>query len=390
MANKRIVIIGSGVAGVAAAEAARKNDPDAEILIYSADPDLPFYRLRVAEVLKDPEAAEKLYLHPAEWYEERKINLVSATNVVAFECQDKKLALDNNEVIDWDQLIIAAGSRSFILPLKGFDRENCFSLWSLEDAREFAKAIREKNLRTCAIIGGGLLGLEAAWQIHQAGLKVKILEFAPALLARQLDARASELLKQYIESLGISVFLGADSQEILGEGETGPVESIILKDGRSIDCDCVLMSVGVRANTEIASKAGLDIGRRIKVDSEMKTSCPGVYAAGDVCEVDDGFWFGLWAISMNQGKIAGSNATGGNLKFVKDIPPYIVNTMNTRIVSQGDLPAEEGEGYRFEITEKAETYSYKKLVYKEDKLVGFILLGDFANEMISLQKALQE
>ncbi|HHU06958.1 MAG TPA: NAD(P)/FAD-dependent oxidoreductase [Clostridiaceae bacterium] len=390
MEKKKIVIIGSGAAGVAAAEEARKNDSEADIVIYSADPDLPFYRLRVAEVLRDPEAAEKLYLHPAKWYEERSIRLVPDTHVDKIDYDAKNIKLENNETVAWDRLIVTTGSRSFVLPLKGFDRDNCFTLWSLQDAKKLSRAIREKGLKTCAIIGGGLLGLEAAWQIHQAGVQVKILEFAPILLQRQLDPRGSDLVQKHIESLGIEVITGADSAEVIGEGETGPVQGIILKDGRRIDCDCVLMSVGVMANTDLAVDAGLEIGRRIKVDEGMNTSLKDVYAAGDVCEVDDGFWFGLWSISMAQGKVAGANAAGANKSFVKETPPYIVNTMNTRIVSQGILPQEEGEGYSFEITEDPERYSYKKLVYKDGKLTGFILLGDYAKEMVALQQQLKD
>ncbi len=384
------MIIGSGAAGVAAAEEARKNDTEAEIVIYSADPDLPFYRLRVAEVLRDPVAAEKLYLHPAEWYEERNIKLVPGAHVDKIDYEGKTITLENKEVVAWDRLIVTTGSRSFVLPLKGFERENCFTLWSLQDAKELSQSIREKNLKTCAIIGGGLLGLEAAWQIHQAGVQVKILEFAPILLQRQLDSRSSDLLQKYIESLGIKVITSADSAEVIGEGETGPVQGIILKDGRQINCDCVLMSVGVMANTELAADAGLEVGRRIKVDERMQTSFPGIYAAGDVCEVNDGFWFGLWAISMAQGKVAGANAAEADKVFVKETPPYIVNTMNTRIVSQGVIPQEEGEGFTFAISEDPENYSYKKLVYKDDKLTGFILLGDYAKEMVTLQKQLKE
>lgn len=390
MEKKKIVIIGSGAAGIAAAEEARKNDSEADIAVYSADPDLPFYRLRVAEVLRDPDAAEKLYLHPAEWYEERKIKLVSNKKVKKIDYYAKEVELDDSEIIAWDQLIVTTGSKSFVLPLKGFERENCFTLWSLQDAKKLSGAIREKNLKTCAIIGGGLLGLEAAWQMHQAGVHVKILEFAPILLQRQLDPRASDLVQKHIESLGIEIVTGADSAEVVGEGETGPVRGIILKDGRRIDCDCVLMSVGVMANTDLAADAGLEIGRRIKVDQRMNTSFPGIYAAGDVCEVDDGYWFGLWSISMAQGKVAGANAAGADKVFTKDTPPYIVNTMNTRIVSQGDLPQKEGGGYNFEISEDPQHYSYKKLVYKDNKLAGFILLGDYAKEMVTLQKQLKE
>lgn len=388
MAKKKIIIIGSGAAGVSAAEAARKMDQTAEITIYSTDPDLPFYRLRVAEVLRDPEMAEKLYLHPADWYEEREIRLVADTSVTEVDPEGKTVKLADGQEINWDRLIITTGSKSFVLPLKGFERENCFTLWSLQDAKTISRAIAKKGLKSGAIIGGGLLGLEAAWQLHQAGIKVKILEFAPILLQRQLDKRASELVQKHIEALGIEVYTSADSREVLGEGELGPVSAIVLKDDRQIDCDFVLMSVGVQANTDIAAQAGLEIGRRIKVDAKMKTTAADIFAAGDVCEVDDGYWFGLWAISLAQGKVAGANAVAGNDSFKKEIPPYIVNTMNTRIISQGDLPAEEGDGYRFEITEEPEKFSYRKLIYKDGKLRGFILLGEYAKEMVALQKQL--
>lgn len=388
MEAKAIVIVGGGIAGLSAAEAARKADPEAEITILSEEGDQTYYRLRVAEVLADPAMAEKLYVHPAAWYDEQKVHWELRSEMTALDPEAHTLTLKDGRTVHWDKLIYTCGSTSFLLPIEGFGGEACFTLWSLESARHFAAEIREKGLKTCAIIGGGLLGLEAAWQLHLGGVKVKILERAPHLLQRQLDDRASALLEKYIETFGMEVVLNADSKRIEHSEDGSRCTRIVLADDREVACDAVLLSVGVRANTAVAEEAGLKIGRRICVNDKMETVLPDIYAAGDVCEVDNGYWFGLWSISKAEGAVAGANAAGGDKHFEKVVPPYIVNTMKTRIVSQGQIPEEEGDGFRFEVEVDEAAYSYKKLVYKDDKLVGFILLGDAAKAMVELQKQL--
>lgn len=384
MSSRRILIVGSGIAGVSAAEAARKADAEAKITLVGSEADLPVYRLRVAEVLKDPANAEKLVLHPLSWYKDLKIDLKLDQAMQAIDPDKKEVTFEKGETLAYDKLILTAGSRSFVPPIPGGDKGAVYTLWTMKSAKDYSRDIREKALKTVAIVGGGLLGMEAAWQLQQAGVKVKILERSPQLLQRQLDSDCSELLRRYVESLGIEVIVDADTASI-EHGKDGKVSEIVLKDGRRVSCDAVQLAVGVRANSEAAEAAGLEIGRRVKVNSAMESSVKDIYAAGDLCEVDDGYWFGLWSISMQQGKVAGTNAAGGQAEFTKITPPYVVNTMKTRIVSQGEHPAEEGDGIRFEITVDEDAYSYKKLVYKGDKLVGFILLGDAAKEMSALQ-----
>lgn len=388
MAAHNLVIVGGGVAGVSAAEAARKQDPEARITLLSQDSDFPVYRLRVAEVLKDPAMAEKLYLHPAEWYAERKIDVRLGVHVEAIDPAAKAVRTHDGRVFTYDRLVYATGSYSFVPPVKGCADDSCFTLWSLESALRLTQAIDSIPVRTIAIIGGGLLGLEAAWQLYQRGVRVKILERSPGLLSRQLDEASSQLLENYIHSLGIGVITNANCTEMVRRDAPGGLKCLQLEDGRKVECDAVLFSVGVRANTDIAAAAGLEIGRRLKVDARMQTSDPDVFSAGDVCEVDDGYWFGLWAISKAQGAVAGANAVGGDKRFEKVIPPYVVNTMKTRIVSQGNLPAKEEEGIRFSIETDSANYSYRKKVYRGGKLAGFILLGDAAKEMLALQKEL--
>ena len=388
MKKLHIVILGAGIAGVSAAEAATKENPQAQVSLLSSETDYPCYRLRVGDLLLDPDVEERLLLHPASWYKENGIDLFLNAEASSIDREKKEVLLTDGRRLSYDRLIYTCGSQSFVPYLEGADLNNSFTLWSLDSARRLTRAIGVRPIKEICVIGGGLLGLEAAWQLHLRGVKVHILELAPLLLARQLDQESSTLLEEYIKSLGIDVVCSADSEELVVDPESGKMKHIRLKDGREIPGEAVLFSVGVRANTGLGEKCGLEIGRRLKVDSQMRSSDPDIYSAGDVCEVDDGYWFGLWTISRSQGQVAGTNAAGGKASFEKVYPPYIVNTMKTRIVSQGELPAEEGDGVRFEIDVDRENYSYKKKIFRGDQLIGFILIGEAAKEMVALQKEL--
>lgn len=388
--EEKILVIGGGIAGLSAAEAARKQNENADIILVSEEKDLPYYRLRLAEVLADPAQGEKLFLKDEAWFKEQNIQVLLGSSLEKIDPEAKVVSLADGRELAYDKLIVATGSRSRQPDLPGDTRPNVFTLWSMADARSFSKAITDYGIKRCAIVGGGVLGLEAAWQLHLRGVKVAILERGSHLLKRQLNPEASSLLQDYIESLGISIYTEADTAEIRGEGDRGPVSGLLLKDGRLVECDAVLFSIGVLANTQAAAEAGLTIGRRITVNSKMETSHKDIYAAGDNAEVDGDYWFGLWPISMKQGKVAGTNAAGGQANFVKETPPYMVNTMKTRIVSQGFLPEEESEDISFRDEIDKENYSYKRLVFKGENLVGFILIGDAARQMVALQKELVE
>lgn len=386
---KTIIIAGGGIAGLAAAEAARKEDPQATICLYSAEADLPYYRLRVAEILANPEKEDSLFIHPADWYQEQQIEVHPEVELTHIDPEAKAVSFSDGKTVNYDQLILTTGSRSRQPNLPGAKRPQVFTLWTMADARAMSQRIDTDNIKKIAIVGGGVLGMEAAWQLHLRGLEVAIIERSSHLMTRQLTEEASLLLQRYIESLGIEVYTDADTESIEGAGETGKVTGLTLKDGRKLACDAVLFSIGVLSNVAPAEAAGLAIGRRIKVDTRMQSSVPDIYASGDACEVDDGYWFGLWSISMQQGRVAGRNAAGGNVEFTKTTPPYIVNTMKTRIVSQGEFPDAEEDGVEIKETVDEENYSYRRLYYRNGKLVGFMLIGDAAQDMVQLQKSLE-
>lgn len=387
MSKKNILVIGGGVAAADAAAAARKADPDCQITVLSSEGELPIFRTRVAEVLRDKQMADKLFIHPASWYEERAIDFRLHSTAESIDPKKKTVRLDSGEEFPYDRLILANGSSSFVPPVEGFSPDFAYTLWNLKDAVRLSDAIDEKPIRRIAIIGGGLLGLEAAWQLRQRGLEVVMLERGSGLLTRQLDTRASEILKAAIEKEDVEVVLDADTKSFETKKDAPYHVTLHLADGRTVEADAVLFAVGVRANTPLAESAGLEIGRRIKVNEKMESSEEAIYAAGDVCEVNpDGYWFGLFPISREQGSVAGNQAAGGSEVFEKRIPPYQASAMGTRIVSQGKHPDKEEDGLRFEIEEDPASNSYKKLVFKGDQLVGYILLGEAVRERQELDK----
>jgi len=238
------------------------------------------------------------------------------------------------------------------------------------------------------VIGGGLLGLEAAYYARQAGCAVDIIEKNSRLLGNQLDDAGSQVFLNRVRNLDIQVHLSAEIKQIHGQSEenTSPVKHVHLTDGRSLEADMVLVCIGVRANIGFLDYSNLAVQRRISVDDKMETSMTGIYAAGDAAE-PDGYWFGLWSVAKAQGLVAGTNAAGGDLSFEKVIPPYVINTMGTKIVAQGDKGIMGEAHYDLDTLLDEENGTYRKLIYRDGIFSGFILIGD-TSEFTKLQKSL--
>lgn len=369
----KILIIGSGPAGLAAAEAAKKEAPDAEVTILTKEAYLPYYRLRLFDVLSDPLSQDKLLLHPESWYAEKSIQVELNQEVKQVHPEDKMLELVDGRKIAYDRLIVATGSRSFVPPIKGADAKGVETLWTMEEAIRIEASLAGKTKGV--IIGGGLLGLEAAFALMKKGIKSTILEVLPRLMTRQLDERAAELFTDHVKRQNVDVLLDVKVDEIVAD-ETGAVKAVKLQDGRVLDADVVFISAGVRAVLDPIQNTAIKVDRAIVVDDHLETSVPGIYAAGDNAFFD-GRWYGLWQLSQAQGKIAGSNAAGADLSYFMPVPPYTVNTMGIKISSAGQI-FDDGtiQNYREEVSEDAANSQYQKLVYRGDDLIGFVLLGD--------------
>ncbi len=372
MSEQTIVIIGSGIAGLSAAEAARKQDPDVRIILLSEDANLPYHRPRLPGVVMAPDTIDKVFLHDQAWYDDRQFDLRLGTKVEYVDVNNQRIALSDLSTIDYDKLILATGSRSFMPPMRGNDLLGVFTLWTLDDAIEISDFIEDGQM--AIVIGGGLLGLEIAYALKKRGLDTTILERGQALLSRQLDPRASAMFQEQVERLAINVRKEASVAEILANPQTGKVSGVKLTDGTVLATDLVLVSTGVRARVEVMDGVDIEIDRRFVTNNRMETNIPNVYAAGD-CALMDGIWYGLWSVSTREGRVAGVNAAGGDEICVIPPQPYLVNTMETRVASAGDI-APKGPEVTSQISFDETQLTYDRRNFIGDKLVGYILLGD--------------
>lgn len=377
MPNNIILIIGSSIAGLSAAEAARARDSTCEIVILSEDSFLPYYRQRLCEVMEDSANAARLVIHPEAWYKDQRFDLRLNSKVSRILPEEKAVVLSGGGKIRYDRLILATGSSSLVPPIKGSDLPGVVTMWTMADALGIERMIAKA--RRSIVIGGGLLGLEAADVLRRRGLESYILERLPRLMTRQLDERSAELFTARVEREGTHVTTDARIAEIYADGE-GRAAGVRLEDGSEFPADLILISAGVRARTEYLEGSGVHTDRFISVDTRMRTNVEDIYAAGD-CAVMEGRWYGLWPIARLEGSVAGENAAGGDRECVMKVPPYVVKTMGTQIASAGmvdesGLSRETLEQLQRDVMENSELFEYAKKLYVGDTLSGFVLLGD--------------
>jgi nitrite reductase (NADH) large subunit len=364
----RYVIVGNGVAGTTAAENIRKQDQAGTIVMLTEE-DLSFYwRIRLIEFIAG-EANEKDLLAKKEgWYGEEKIELKLNTRVVDGDLSKKVVATAKGEKIPFDKLLIATGSRSFVPPIKGSDKDGVFALRSIRDAR--AILTRAKKAKEIVLIGGGLLGLEAGNSVRKLGPKVKVVEFFPRLIPRQLDVEGAKKLQALMENVGFSFWLGAKTQEITGKNG---VESVLLEGGERLSADMVIISAGVRPAMDLAKPLGLETDKGIKVDERLRTNQAEIYAAGDVAEFK-GIPYGIWPAAMEQGKIAGINMAGGDATYEGTTMSNILKVVGIDLASAGEIDVDHKHESKVVVGEGL----YRKVVLKDNRIIGCIMLGEKA------------
>jgi nitrite reductase (NADH) large subunit len=363
-----IVIVGGGIAGQSVCEALRERDVDVPIVLLCGEPRLPYDRVRLSELLVSGESAESLQLRPGEWYADRAIDVRVDARVDAIDSAAHTLKLEDGTSLAYSRLVLATGSQPLMPPIPGIEKAGVHAFRGPEDCEQIRAAAAGGRARHAAVIGGGLLGLEAARGVVAQGCPVTVVHLMGRLMERQLDHGAAEMLAPAMSELGVEVLLDRETTELAGNGS---VQELRFVDGSTLEADLVVVSIGIRAESALARAAGIVCERGIVVDDRMRTSADGVLAVGE-CAQHRGTVYGLVAPIHEQAKVAADTLLGriGN-DYVGSIPSAKLKVMGVDLVAIGEADAEQAA-----IAEFREERIYRKLVLREGRISGAILLGD--------------
>lgn len=369
----RLVVIGNGMGGVAAVEEVLKLRSDLKITIFGAERHVNYNRILLSEILSGKTEEEDIILNPLSWYEENDITLYLDDPVIVIDRNRKTVTSKNGIQVPYDKLLIAQGSLPFIPPIKGTDKTGVLCFRTLEETHEIVKLA--KTADKAVVIGGGLLGLEAARGLVNHGLEVYVAHLVDRLMDQQLDEVSGLMLKKQIEKAGISVMLNHVADEIMGNG---CVEGVHFDNGKAIQADLVLISTGIRPNVALAKSAGLAVNHGIVVNDYMETSHADIYAIGE-CIEHRKKTFGLVAPIMDQTRIVAETITSGQGKsYVNKVTSTTLKVAGIDLTSMGNfLP--DGAGCEEITYMDSTTANYKKVVIQGNRVVGAILLGDITS-----------
>jgi nitrite reductase (NADH) large subunit len=373
--NSGVVIVGGGIAGQAVCEALRERDADVPITLICGEGSAPYDRVRLSEILVSGEDPETLQLRPSEWYADHDVELLVGRMVTWVDTERGVLGLDDIEEMAFDKLVLATGSQPLMPPIPGIKLAGVHPFRDPADCDAIRLAAAEGGVERAAVIGGGLLGLEAARGIAAQGCAVTVVHLLDRLMERQLDAGASALLAPALQGLDIDVEFDRSTQQIIGPERA---HGLRFSDGSELMADLVVVSIGIRPETELARSIGLVCDRGIIVDDAMNTSRPGVLAVGE-CAQHRGIVYGLVAPIYDQARAAAAtltsdatqSGTGTNRLYLGSVPSAKLKVAGIDLVCAGDAV-----GDLEAVVTDAATGVYRKLTVRNGRVVGTVLLGD--------------
>ncbi|SHE68020.1 assimilatory nitrite reductase (NAD(P)H) large subunit precursor [Acidocella aminolytica 101 = DSM 11237] len=373
MGVEKLVIVGNGLAGMRTVQEILKRAPRKfEIAVFGAEVHPNYDRIMLSPLLAGDKSFDQIVINSLDWYKENQIDLVAGEHVDWIDRAKKIVRGHGGTERAYDKLLIATGSNPITLPLPGAGRPGVMTFRSKADVDDML-AIAQPS-RKAVVIGGGLLGLEAAHGLNLRGMEVAVVHLMPTLMERQLDSSAAHLLEQNLLARGMQIFTDANTEELEGEGEDGAVTAVRLKDGTRIEADLVVMAVGIRPNAGLARAVGLECDRGIKVDAAMRTSDPDVFAIGECIEFEKQC-FGLVAPIWDMAKIAADHLTGvAQTAFAPVATGTRLKVSGIEMFSAGDFLG--GEGAEDIVLRDAARGVYKRLVLRENRLAGVVCFGD--------------
>ncbi len=375
-----IVIVGSGPVGVRTVQELHRLAPTRPLVIYGDEPWEPYNRVRLTQMLAGHSTWAEVF-QSLQLPDVPSITKRYNCPVVEVDIQARRITDGLGNTQSYSHLVLAVGSRPFVPNLSGRDLNGVYTLRNMSDVQGLLA--RRVRTRRTIVVGGGLLGIEAARALQRSHTEVGIVQHGGRLLGQQLDDIAANMMRQQIEALGISVYLNDGAHSILGDRL---VEGIRLRSGREIECDTVVFATGIAANTELARKIGLRVGRGIKVDDQLRTSDPSIYAVGE-CTEHRGKVYGLVAPGLEQASVLAHHLVGNKASYKGSIAAARLKVINTPVFSIGDVTDEQVSNLSRQLVyeDKAKGI-YRKLVIKRGRLIGAIAIGE-GEQLGRLQEA---
>ncbi|MGB0922204.1 MAG: nitrite reductase large subunit NirB [Alphaproteobacteria bacterium] len=372
---EKLVVIGNGMAGMRTVEELLKRDPARyQISVFGAEPRVNYNRIMLSPLLSGEQTFDEIVINDQAWYDDNNITLYSGDEVIRIDRERKFVESAGGIIAPYDKLLVATGSDPFIIPVPGHDLEGVITFRDVDDVDAMLDAANKGG--SAVVIGGGLLGLEAATGLALRGMDVSVVHLMGHLMERQLDESAGFLLKEALAAKGVEVLLEADTAEVT-QGADGKVSGLSLKDGRHLEADIVVMAVGIKPNTKLAADAGLNVGRGIQVDDGLMTNDDNIFAIGE-CVEHRGLCYGLVAPLFEMSKVLADQLTGKSDSAYKgSVTSTKLKVSGVDVFSAGDFSG--GEGTEDIVLRDAARGIYKRIVVQDDQIIGTVLFGDIAD-----------
>lgn len=381
-AAPRTLIVGGGMAGVAVVEQLLAHGaPGRSLSLVGAEPGLPYDRIKLSHALAGEASPDDLVLREAGWFADRGVDMRSGVAAVSLDPQERRAELEDGEVVEFERFVLATGSQPALPPIEGLHRRGVHPFRSMRDVAALVAA--PAGGRPAVVIGGGLLGLEAARGLQARGHDVTVIHLADRLMEQQLDVLGAGLLERRIRELGIQVLLSAATTTIAGNGHA---EGVRLADGRELDAGLVVVATGIRPDVSLARASGLEVARGVVVDDELRTSAASGWAVGE-CAEHRGVVYGLWAPLVRHAKAAAAVMSGKPGSFHGATPATTLKVMGIDLFCAGRVEPADGEEQVLALDSRKGRY--RKLVLADDRLVGAVLLGDLG-EAATLRRLVED
>ncbi|MGD9580440.1 MAG: NAD(P)/FAD-dependent oxidoreductase [Vampirovibrionia bacterium] len=370
------LIIGNSAAAIGAVEGIRKVDNDSSITIVSEESYYAYSRPLIAEYLSDCIEENKIWYKEKEYYDEKNVNLLLNTKIISIDTHNKKaLDSDNNEYY-FDKMLIATGGTPFIPTIEGLETEGIYTFVRWDEVKKLKDDL--SNIKKAVVIGAGLIGMKATEHLTKCGVNVILVELADSILNLVLDKTGSNILHKHLEKNGVEIITNNTVVKI--NSEDNKVQSVILKDQTLIDCDAVVIAIGVKPNTSCINNTDIATNRGIIINNKLETNYNYIYAAGDVAEgynilTDNNTLLPIWPVAYRQGFIAGINMTGKERQYDGSISMNSLEFFGLPIISAGytTIP-DDSYNENYDLNEKKNVY--KKVITKDNQLCGFVFIND--------------